>query len=124
MLPFLLVGLGGFIGSIARFSISQIVPSNFSFGLPLPTLLVNLIGSFVIGFCLSLDKKNLNSQVTTFIIPGILGGFTTYSSFSADIFFLFKNDQNTLALVYIFVSTTFGLLLAFSGFYLGKTLLT
>ena len=86
MLNYLWVGLGGALGSIARYWFSGLIARFFGETFPLGTLLVNITGSFVIGFfamATSPDGRWLVAPgVRTFFMIGICGGYTTFSSFS------------------------------------------
>jgi len=85
------VGLGGFIGAISRFWVSglaQKMSDRFPFG----TLSVNLIGSFLLGLLASLflEKAMISQELRLFILVGLLGAFTTYSTFSLETFNLIR----------------------------------
>jgi len=86
---FLSVGLGGFIGAMSRFYINMIVSKNFPHEIPLATLTVNIIGSFIIGLLIGLFLYYTPSDlVRGFIITGFLGALTTYSTFAIESYFL------------------------------------
>ena len=87
MLKFLLIGAGGFIGSVLRYLVSGFVQTlsqdvTFPFG----TLAVNILGCFCIGFLSELFSARtfIGVDAQTFLLVGILGGFTTFSAFSHD----------------------------------------
>lgn len=112
---FLLVGLGGGIGSMLRYATSIMVTSRF---FPYSTLAVNIIGSFVIGLILALSLRNedfLNNW-KLFLATGICGGFTTFSSFSAENMELLQTGKTLLAFVYIAASLILGILAAWFGY--------
>lgn len=127
MITFLLVGIGGFFGSILRYGTSIIFQSKISngliFGIPMATLTVNLVGSLFIGILLSLDNKLLSNNSYLLIVTGLLGGFTTYSAFSGEVIMLFKNQQIIYGLFYIALTLILGLLLTATGFYLGRLII-
>ena len=83
---YLLVGLGGALGSVARFWFSGVVANQFGETFPWGTLIVNVIGSFVIGFVATLTAPDgrvfAGGNTRQFIMTGICGGYTTFSSFS------------------------------------------
>lgn len=97
MLNYLLVALGGALGSIARFAVSGLVVSRFGDAFPLGTLAVNITGSFVIGFVASLplaEKSWIASPSgRLFFMTGICGGYTTFSAFSLQTMLLARNEQ-------------------------------
>lgn len=112
---FLLVGLGGALGSMLRYAMYLLVPVK---DFPWPTLLVNIIGSFVIGAVIALSIKDdqfLNNW-KLFLATGICGGFTTFSAFSAENIGLLQNGKYTLAATYILLSIVLGIAAAWFGF--------
>jgi len=118
MKSYLLIALFGAFGTVARFSVVQITPKIFQSTFPIGTLVVNLLGCFLIGlFSGILDTKfiSIDENFKNYITIGFLGGFTTFSSFSQDFFNLVNNSNYLLAFIYIFISVFFGLLM----FYLG-----
>ncbi len=119
------VGLGGALGSITRYLVSIFEKYYFKaeYSLPLATLSVNLIGSFIIGCFLSklLQPNFQHSAWTSFMVIGLLGGFTTFSSFSAENIKLIMEGKIFLAILYIFISITIGLLMTYLGFLLART---
>ncbi|MEN9404192.1 MAG: hypothetical protein RL091_2895 [Verrucomicrobiota bacterium] len=86
MMLYLLVGLGGALGSVARFWFSGVVANQFGETFPWGTLIVNVIGSFIIGFVATLTAPDgrvfAGGNTRQFIMTGICGGYTTFSSFS------------------------------------------
>ena len=118
MKSYLLIALFGAFGTVARFSVVQITPKIFQSVFPIGTLVVNLLGCFLIGlFSGILDTKfiSIDENFKNYITIGFLGGFTTFSSFSQDFFNLVNNSNYLLAFIYILISVFFGLLM----FYLG-----
>ncbi len=93
----LLIGTGGFIGSILRYSVYVFLQRFFTTPLPIGTLVVNVVGSFIIGivYVLSEQKGLLTPELRTFLTVGFCGGFTTFSSFAYENFALL-NSQNFL----------------------------
>ena len=96
----LLIGCGGFLGSVCRAVLSGAV-AKFCPDFPLATLCVNALGSFLIGVLLSL---NLSENLRLFLVVGTLGGFTTFSTFSYETVRLFSSGQNLAALLNAFFS--------------------
>jgi CrcB protein len=117
----LIVGIGGFIGSVLRYLVSGWV-QQFSKSLDFPygTLTVNLIGCFVIGFLGELAEARgiLASETRLLVFIGLLGGFTTFSSFGNDTLNLARSGQMFNTLANVAVNVMFGLLLV----WLGRTL--
>lgn len=112
---FLLVGLGGAIGSMLRYAISLLVTvKQFPYG----TFIVNIAGSFIIGAVLALSLKNelLSNNWKIFLATGICGGFTTFSAFAAENMALLQSGKYGIALVYIMASLLLGIAAVVLGF--------
>ena len=118
----LYVGLGGFCGSLARYGLALLYPPGIG-ALPLATLGANLLGSFFIGLlsALFLDP-GLHPGFRLYFIVGLLGGFTTFSSFSLETIKLLQTGNPGKAIFYVLTSVLGGLALTAGGFILGKTL--
>ena len=113
----LLVGLGGFIGSVARFLVSKLNLSWHFFSIPMGTLTVNVLGSFIIGILVGISVKSdlISTDLRVFLMVGFCGGFTTFSSFSSENLMLMQNGQVFTVLIY----TSLSILLRFLAVYLG-----
>ena len=121
MAKILLLAAGGAIGTLLRYSLSGLTYRFFDGIFPWGTLLVNLTGSFAIGLLWGLfDIENISSNLRNFIFIGILGGFTTFSTFALENFSLFRDGEIKLALSNIMVSNIFGIILVFAGYLLSK----
>ena len=111
MKSLLLVGLGGFIGSIARYYtqilFNKILPGNIPYG----TLTANVVGCFIIGiiFAFGLKQGILSAEWKLFIAVGFCGGFTTFSSFSLENFLLLQSGQYQAMMIYFLSSVFLGL---------------
>ncbi len=120
---FLLVGAGGFIGSIGRYMLSEAimkVTNNHPF--PFWTLSANVIGCLLIGVMAGfVELKGSSSEpLRLFVVMGILGGFTTFSTFSHETIVLFKGAQFIHAYLNIILSVTLCLCAAWFGYWLTK----
>ena len=114
---YVLVDLFGAIGSISRYSLIQYSPKIIFLNFPIGTLLVNLIGSFLIGVVSSIFDKNLiTNEIRTYLVFGFLGGFTTFSAFTYEFFNFLKNSEYLNAFLYIFLSVFLGLALFIFGY--------
>lgn len=112
----LYVGMGGFIGSVLRYSIG-LIPLKTTHGFPLLTLFINILGSFLIGFISTIAlKKSMNPHLVLLLKTGLCGGFTTFSTFSLETVTLIEKNKILLASSYIFVSVAICLI----GVYVGK----
>ncbi|BCU63556.1 protein CrcB [Acinetobacter bouvetii DSM 14964 = CIP 107468] len=120
----LLVALGGAIGACCRYSASVwLVKPNGLF--PWTTWGVNLLGCFLAGIFFAFTQKYpvLQQEARLFLMVGILGGFTTFSSFGLETFQLLRQGQNGMALGYAFSSLMIGVMLLSLGFYLFQAIL-
>lgn len=118
----LAVGAGGFIGAISRYSLGQLskfIAPNLAF--PLGTFLANIIGAFLIGMAFQFFTKQslMGSPMQLFIMVGIMGGFTTFSSFSLETVNLISGGRFGLAAIYAVSSV----LICLFGVWLGKSVL-
>jgi fluoride exporter len=113
----LLIGLGGFIGSVARYFLSKLNLHVDFFSIPAGTLLVNISGSFIIGFLTGISEKStiLTTEWRLFLMVGLCGGFTTFSTFANENLMLLHNGQILTLFLYTGLSLFFG----FTAVYLG-----
>lgn len=112
MINILFVGIGGFIGSIARYLASGYVQQwTQSVGFPYGTMTVNLIGCFIIGLLSELaDARGVfTTESRLFVFTGILGGFTTFSSFGNETINLLRDGEALPALANVSAHIIFGL---------------
>lgn len=117
----ILSGLGSMIGGMSRYAISLGFRSYIPGVLPAATLTANLAGCFIIGFLFALfEKMPVSEGVKIFLIPGVLGGFTTFSAFSVETIELFSTGYQGKALLYVLISVAGGLLATFAGFVIIK----
>lgn len=106
MLKYLLIGTGGFIGSILRYLTSvnayKILGEKFPYG----TLIVNVLGCMLIGFIAEISENRflISSEVRTFLMIGFLGGYTTFSTFGYETFTLLQDKDYTTAIINILLS--------------------
>ena len=112
---FLLVALGGGIGSVLRYGASLVINTKY---FPWSTLVVNIIGSFLIGLilALSIKEESFLYHWKLFLATGVCGGFTTFSAFSLENMELLQSGKYLLAITYIIVSVVLGIASAFLGF--------
>ena len=114
---YLLVALFGAAGSVLRYSLYLITPRFFYLNFPVSTVLVNLLGSFFIGVCISLfDKSIITENIRIYITIGLLGGFTTFSTFSMDLFNLLNKSLYIEMISYLVLSVFGGVFLFFAGY--------
>ena len=116
------IALGGALGSMARYWMSQAVARVAGEAFPWGTLLINVLGSFVIGWfytlTLPLGPRPASEAMRLFVMVGICGGFTTFSAFSLQTFDLLRDGENTRALAYIAASVLLCVTATVFGHYL------
>jgi len=118
----LIIGLGGFIGTILRFLLSSSIEKSFATSLPIGTILVNLIGCFLIGLLSGYFTQKLGDQTQLFffLTIGVLGGFTTFSAIAMDSQVFIENGEYLKMLTYISVQAILGIALCLIGYNLIK----
>ncbi|MDH6355206.1 CrcB protein [Dysgonomonas sp. PH5-45] len=113
----LLVGLGGGVGSILRFLISELTHKYHFAALPVATFVVNILGCFCIGLLANLIPAN-NQSLKIMLMAGFCGGFTTFSAFAKETLSLMQNNQPGLALAYTVASCLIGVCAVWLGMYI------
>lgn len=118
MLNCLAVGIGGFLGSVVRYLIGMIpIKNNTIF--PFHTLLINVLGAFLIGYIMALFSKNSSwdGRLLLMLKVGFCGGLTTFSTFSSETFVLLQNHHYFLAVAYVLLSLILGISAVILGQY-------
>jgi fluoride exporter len=117
------IAIGGMVGAILRFWIG-ILLFNPEAQFPFPTLTINLIGSFLLGwFVVHGSKKVRNKTLVAGIQTGFLGSFTTFSTFNAEIVLLMDKGMVSIAAQYFFISAAAGIAAIIFGMKTGSVLL-
>lgn len=121
----ILVAFGGALGSVARYLTTRFSAHLFGIGFPWGTVIVNLVGSFLIGFisAIILAKTENPEPLRLLLITGFLGGFTTFSAFSLDVINLLSRGSYSAALAYIALSVVPAIIATFLGLAFGRALL-
>ena len=116
MLNCIMVGIGGFIGSVCRYLIG-LFPTELNHGFPVKTLAINVIGSFLISVIaiLASKYKSLSPQIALMLRVGICGGFTTFSTFAYEAADLIKAGHLMTAVVYVCMSIFFSVAAIFAA---------
>lgn len=124
MVKIILLATGGAIGTLLRYSLSGYTYRFFDSMFPWGTLFVNLTGSFAIGTLWGFfEIENLSPNVRNFIFIGLLGGFTTFSTFALENFNLFRDGEIKLLMLNILASNVIGIMLVFGGYSLTKCII-
>jgi CrcB protein len=118
MNPYLLVAVGGALGSVARYGFGVLVGQVWSATFPLATMLINIAGSLAMGLFIGYITKTTpdwQADARLFVAVGIFGGFTTFSSFSLDAIFMLERGDVGQAVLYILVSVIIGIAALYGG---------
>ncbi|RAV97745.1 fluoride efflux transporter CrcB [Pseudochryseolinea flava] len=120
----MIVGLGGFIGSVARFAAVRSIDQRINSLVPYGTLIVNIVGSLILGIIVGffMRKTGLSDQWKLFLGTGFCGGFTTFSAFAWENVNLISSKMLPLSLFYISISLILGLLAVVFGIWLSRFL--
>jgi len=118
----LLIGFGGFAGSVSRYYVSKLNLFAGFFSIPLGTLVVNVLGSLIIGFLAGIADKStvLTLEWRLFLMVGFCGGFTTFSTFANENMSLMHNGQFLSMAFYTGLSVFLGFLAVYLGYVISK----
>ena len=124
MFKFLLLAIGGATGTLLRYSLSGFIHKNIQEIFPWGTLVVNLLGCLLIGVLWELFQDGIiTANMRLFLFIGVLGGFTTFSSFTLETFNLLKDGEFRFVLLNVFLSNFLGIALVFVGSALSRFVL-
>jgi CrcB protein len=114
----ILIGIAGLVGTLLRYWVSGVVAQKYGERFPWGTMAVNLVGCFLAGavFYLAEERSLLSPTLRTIIMVGLLGGFTTFSSYGLQTFTLLRDGEFGLATINVAVSNVLGLLLVWAGY--------
>lgn len=120
----ILIGIGGAIGAALRYSVSLLFLTNETSAFPFATVAANLAGCFLLGMLSSgLELKlTANPDYLSAFKTGLIGSFTTFSTFSVEVIQLLQHHVYFSAILYIFISAIFGLIFVALGMKIGKGL--
>jgi CrcB protein len=120
----LVIGLGGFLGSVARYLAAQWIGQNWGRNFPLGTFLVNVSGCFLIGLLMTLftERFMVSPHWRLFFVVGFLGAYTTFSTFEYETGELLKDGELLIALLNIALSVIIGFIALKTGEALAKSL--
>lgn len=123
MTPLLQVALGGALGASARYLTGTTVTRLLGHGFPAGTMVVNVVGSFLMGALVVILAKKGGQAAAPFLMTGLLGGFTTFSAFSLDAVTLFERGQSAAAIGYILGSVLISIAALVAGLWLTRMVL-
>ena len=120
----MIIGFGGFLGTISRYLSTVYVHKWISISFPLGTFLVNIVGCLLIGIFFGISEKSeiMSTDLRLFLTIGFCGGFTTFSTFASDNIMMIKDQQFLYMALYTIGSVALGILMVYLGQLLIKTI--
>jgi CrcB protein len=124
MIKYLVVGMGGFLGSILRFWVGGYISDRMGMRFPYGTFIINCTGSFLVGLVITLltEKGHWNPNWRYLIPIGFIGGFTTFSTFEYETFRNFQDGEILVAGLNVVASVVIGFLSVWLGVITGRTI--
>jgi CrcB protein len=124
MSKYLVVMFGGALGAVTRFIVATLVTRLYSASFPLGTFVINVTGSFVIGFLMTLflNRPAFHMNWRLFLVTGILGGYTTFSSFEWEALVAMRSGAGSTSLLYLGSSVALGFFGVWLGFVIANRL--
>ncbi len=121
MSPYLLVALGAAAGGVARYVIGTAIMQRFGGRFPLGTLIINVTGCFLIGVLMTMrERDTLASKWQPLLVVGVLGGYTTFSSFGWEAYRSVREGSVFMGLAYVVLSVTLGYIAVWCGALVAK----
>jgi CrcB protein len=124
MYVYLAIAGFGILGCLARYLMTQLVQGIWGASFPYATLIINVSGSFLMGFLFveTLDRLTLPVALRTGILTGFIGGYTTFSTYMMETLLLAEQGLMLRGALYLLLSNVFGLLAAFFGAFLARNI--
>ncbi len=118
------VAVGGAVGCCARYAVTQLIQQVYGRSFPLATLIINVLGCFLMGFLFfeTLERISMSPTMRTAILTGGLGGFTTFSTFAMESILLIEGGEIGYMAAYLLLSVFLGLAAALVGAYIARNL--
>ena len=121
MWKYVMVGIGGFAGAIARYALGSYIGSRMGIRFPYGTFVINISGSFLIGFILALLARTTASQYWRYLVPiGFIGAYTTFSTFEYETLRAIQDGQPMTGLLNVVLSLIVGFIAVWAGSELGR----
>ena len=123
MLKYVAVGVGGFLGAIARYALGTYIGGRYGLRFPLGTFIINVSGSFLIGLILTLLARTTASAYWRYLIPiGFIGAYTTFSTFEYETLRAIQEGQLMTGFLNVALSLVVGFIAVWIGAELGRVL--
>ncbi len=124
MWTYISIAIGGTLGCWARYAMTNLVQTIYGRDFPYATMSINLLGSFLMGFLFieTLERLTISPAVRAGILTGVLGGYTTFSTFEMETFLLVEQGEPLKALLYVALSVGLGFACAFGGAFIARNL--
>jgi len=124
MWNYVAVALGGVVGCCARYGVTQWVQLYYGRSFPLATLIINVLGCLAMGFLFfaTLERVSVSPALRMALLTGVLGGFTTFSTFAMEALLLAEDGEAGYAVLYVLLSVFLGLAAALLGAWLARSL--
>jgi len=124
LLKYVMVGVGGFLGAIARYSLGGYIGSRFGVRFPYGTFVINVSGSFLIGLILTLLARTTASAYWRYLIPiGFIGAYTTFSTFEYETLRAIQDGQLVTGLLNVALSLVVGFAAVWAGAAIGRVVI-
>ena len=124
VLTYFAIAVGGTLGCWARYAMTNLVQAIYGRDFPYATLSINVLGAFLMGFLFieTLERLIISPALRTGILTGVLGGYTTFSTFEMETLLLVEQGEAVKAILYVVLSVSLGFLAAFGGAYIARNL--
>ncbi len=125
MLDLIVVAIGGAIGSVSRYMLGNFITKNYHGNFPIGTFAINILGCFLMGIFMSslIQREMVDTTWRLFLCVGLLGGFTTFSSFGYEAITMLSQGKTMMAGMYAGCSVVAGLVSAITGMMVAKFIL-
>jgi fluoride exporter len=123
VLKYFVVGIGGFLGAIARYVVAVYIAGRYGVRFPYGTFVINMSGCFLIGFIVTLLARTTASQYWRYLIPiGFIGAYTTFSTFEYETLRAVQDGQFTIGLLNVALSVVVGFIAVWAGAAIGRVI--